>query len=256
MTPAVARAYSAAATAWAVGPARVYDRLAVAVVARCPGSVAGRVVLDLGAGRGAATRAALAAGAAATVQLDVSVGMLAPGGAAGDAVALPFAGGTFGAVVAAFSLNHLPDPAAGLAEAARVLAPGGGLVASAYGADDGHPAKAAVDAACAAAGWSVPPWYVAVRRDAMPRLATPAAALAAARAAGLAGAAAVAVEVPFADLDAAALVDWRLGMAQTAPFVATLSVPDRAAVRADALVRLGPAPPPLVRSVIVLSWRR
>jgi SAM-dependent methyltransferase len=43
----------------------------------------------------------------------------------GDATELPFAAGSFDAVVMAFMLFHLPRPAAGLAEAWRVLRPGG-----------------------------------------------------------------------------------------------------------------------------------
>jgi hypothetical protein len=62
--------------------------------------------------------------------------------------------------------------------------------------------------------------------------------------------------VPFPDLDAGALVDWRLGMAQTAPFVATLTPEARIALRADALDRLGAEPPELVRKVVVLTWQR
>jgi SAM-dependent methyltransferase len=47
----------------------------------------------------------------------------------GDVQALPFADESFDAVVAAWMLYHVPDLDRGLAEIARVLAPGGGLVA-------------------------------------------------------------------------------------------------------------------------------
>lgn len=47
----------------------------------------------------------------------------------GDVQALPFADGTFDTVVAAWMLYHVPDIDRGLAEIARVLRPGGALVA-------------------------------------------------------------------------------------------------------------------------------
>jgi SAM-dependent methyltransferase len=46
----------------------------------------------------------------------------------GDVTALPFADGSFDAVLLLDVLEHLPDPARALAEARRVLRPGGALV--------------------------------------------------------------------------------------------------------------------------------
>lgn len=257
----VTEAYSATGGAWQAGPGRVYDRLAEHLVAACPGGVAGHRVLDLGAGTGAASRAAGAAGAASVVASDLAVGMLLhdarsrPPAVVGDACRLPFPAGAFGAVVAAFCLNHLVDPSAGLVEAARVLTTGGGMVASAYAADDTHPVKAVTEAACAAAGWVPARWYGELRRDAMPGLATVDRAEAAARSAGLHDAVVSSVRVPFPDLTPVDLVHWRLGMAQVAPFVATLTPTARDALVADALDRLGPSPPALVRSMIVITAR-
>lgn len=48
---------------------------------------------------------------------------------AGDAAALPFESGTFSGVRVERTLQHVPDPAAALVEIARVLAPGGRVVA-------------------------------------------------------------------------------------------------------------------------------
>jgi hypothetical protein len=45
-------------------------------------------------------------------------------------------------------------------------------------------------------------------------------------------------------------------MAQFAGFVAALAPPERAALVADALDRLGPSPTPLVRSCTTITWRR
>ncbi len=52
-----------------------------------------------------------------------------------DAARLPFPDSTFDAVVANAMLYHLPDLDAGIGELARVLAPGGALVATTFGRD-------------------------------------------------------------------------------------------------------------------------
>ncbi|MGC1511495.1 MAG: class I SAM-dependent methyltransferase, partial [Acidimicrobiales bacterium] len=143
-------AYSATGTAWQEGPARIYDRLAEILVERSPVSLAGRKVLDLGSGTGAASRAALAA-AAIPIALDGALGMLLadrhtrPPAVVGDLRALPLRDRCLDGVIAAFSLNHIDDPARGLREAARVVGPGGPLLASAYATDDTHAVKQAVE---------------------------------------------------------------------------------------------------------------
>jgi SAM-dependent methyltransferase len=253
----LASAYGRAAGAWADGPSRIYDVLADELVARSPVPLGGRLVIDVGAGRGAASRAVARAGGRA-VALDLAEGMLAatPVGertpsAVADALALPVATGSVGAVVAAFSLNHLPDPAAGLAEAARATAPGGVVLASAYAAEDDHPVKAAVDAAVRAAGWEPDPWVGQVRDDAA-RLATVDRARTVARAAGLRRAEVEEVAHPFPDLTPLELIEWRMGMAQVAPFLSGLDDDARAAVATDALARLGD-PPTLVRRMVALT---
>ena len=253
----VAAAYSATGAAWARGPGRVYDRLAERLVDACPVPLAGRDVLDLGAGTGAASRAAVDRGAR-VVAVDAAIGMLLAGAgarppsAAADALALPFPDATFHAVVAAFSLNHLHDPGAGLAEAARTTRSGGAVVAASYALDDGHPARDAVDAAARALGWDPPAWHRSVREETVPRLATVERAAAAARGAGLVDVRADNVRVAYPDLGPAELVAWRLGMAHLAPFVASLPAATADALVADAIARLDGAPM-LERSVIVLT---
>lgn len=261
VTSSMGEAYSRSGAAWEDGPMRVYGRLAGAVVARCPVPLAGARVLDLGAGTGAASRAVLAQGGR-PVALDVAVGMMAAGRAAGlpvpavagDALRLPFPPGAFGAVVAAFSLNHVVDLAAALAEAVRVLAPGGGLVASGYSVRDSHPVKAAVEAALAERGWVAPAWYDDLRGRAIPGMATVEAATGAAADAGLA-AEAVDVVVDMDDLEPADLVAWRLGMAHCAPYVDSLPPAMREELQARSLELLGPGPPPLRRAVVILTAR-
>jgi len=255
----LAVAYNRTGPAWQRGPARVYDRLAEAAVACCPVALAGARVLDLGAGTGAAGRAARRRGAD-VVAVDCAVGMLVgspqpqPPAVAGDAVALPFGPASFDVVVAAFSLNHLTDPVAGLREAARVLRPGGGLVMATYAADDAHPAREATAAAATARGWAPPPWSAELRTEATPRLATVEQARAAAGAAGFIDILATSERVAFPDLGVDDLVRWRMGMAELAPFVAGMAPSDRRALAADAAARLRGAPM-LVRSLVVLRGR-
>jgi SAM-dependent methyltransferase len=91
------------------------------------------VVADIGAGTGALLGAILAASPAArVVAVDASAEMLhiarSQRGAQAllaDALALPLADETTDAVLLAYVLFHLPDPARAVAEAARVLRPGG-----------------------------------------------------------------------------------------------------------------------------------
>ena len=257
----IAAAYDRTGAAWQAGPGRIYDRLAHVALDRCPVPLGGASVLDVGAGTGAATRAALACGAARVVAVDGAFGMLAvdaptrPPAAVADARSLPVRSGGFDVVVAAFSLNHLADPVAALVDAARVLRAGGGVVVTAYASDDGHPAKTAVDDAATAMGWRSESWYDEVRAGAVPLLATTDRAVAAARDAGLVDARAEHVDVAFPELGPADLVAWRLGMANVAPFVAGLPLPQRHALAADAVARLGTDAPPLVRSMIVLTAR-
>ncbi|MFG2227546.1 class I SAM-dependent methyltransferase [Streptomyces sp. NPDC048644] len=95
---------------------------------------AGSRVLDVGCGPGTVSAAALRRGAEVTA-VDASPEMAAlaarthPGLAVRTALLdeLPFADGEFTALVGNFVINHLGDPAAGLAEIRRVLAPGGRL---------------------------------------------------------------------------------------------------------------------------------
>ncbi|MCB5910588.1 class I SAM-dependent methyltransferase [Streptomyces pinistramenti] len=94
----------------------------------------GTRVLDVGCGPGTVSAAALRRGAEVTA-VDASPEMAAlasrthPGLDVRTALLdeLPFPDGQFTALVGNFVINHLGDPAAGLAEIRRVLAPGGRL---------------------------------------------------------------------------------------------------------------------------------
>jgi SAM-dependent methyltransferase len=116
-------------------------------VANVVGNLDGCAVLDVGCGTGLLLR--LAHGRGATVHgVDVVAGMLAIAAAAepsadlhlGDLQYLPFStGGSaagFDAVTAVNALQFAADPVAAVTEAARVLRPGGVLVASFFAAPE------------------------------------------------------------------------------------------------------------------------
>ena len=247
----VADAYSAAGEAWHDGPTRIYDVMAREQLASARVALDDAVVLDLGAGTGAASRAAAGAGARSIIAVDVAAGMLLvgrdqrPPAVLGDALQLPFADGVFDTVVAAFSLNHLDDPVAALGEASRVTHGGGWVLSSSYAADDSHPVKGIVDEAAARWGWNPGEWYRWVHAQAVPRLATADRVRDAAAAAGLTEIAVEPRSVTFADFGPVEMVRWRLGMPQLAGFLAGLEPRDAAHARGggDRRPRLGPAGP-------------
>jgi SAM-dependent methyltransferase len=92
-----------------------------------------RRILDIGCGEGALRAALPARLAARTVGLDASATMLRahpPPLVQADATALPFVAGAFDVAVAVNVLDHLPETTAAIAEAHRVLANGGTLIAA------------------------------------------------------------------------------------------------------------------------------
>jgi len=254
LTTDLRAAYDTAAGAWASGPEQVYAQLARELVACAAVPVAGRLVLDLGAGTGVAGRAALAAGARLVVAADLAVGMLRRGGTAlrpvaADASALPFRDGSFDLVLAALSLSHLVDLAAGLGEARRV---GRAIAASAFAPGWSHPARAAVDEALRPFGYRPPAWYVRLKRETEPRAEDPDLLAGLAAAAGFRRVRLRTAAVPTGLATPAQLASWRLGMASIAPFVSSLDPVRRAELRRaaeGAVAGMGP----LVVSVMVLT---
>jgi ubiquinone/menaquinone biosynthesis C-methylase UbiE len=96
-------------------------------------------VLEVGCGPGWASEWIAAELGAEVVAVDQSERMVELAQArgvharVGDVQALPFADGAFDCAVAAWMLYHVPDLDQGLAELARVLRPGGRLVATTVG---------------------------------------------------------------------------------------------------------------------------
>jgi SAM-dependent methyltransferase len=92
-----------------------------------------RRVLDVGCGEGQITRLATTTGAAVAVGIDPTWNQLVmatkragtSGFARAVASALPFSGAAFDAVVACLVFEHIDDVDLAIAEASRVLAPGG-----------------------------------------------------------------------------------------------------------------------------------
>lgn len=128
-----------------------------ALVSEC-GSGPEKVALDLCCGHGNVTQGLVRSGARVT-GLDFSPAMLRIARAAvpeaefteGDAMALPFEDASFDAVTIGFGMPHVPDPPAAMAEARRVLKPGGRLAYSVWQEAE-HSAMTYVFAAIAAHG--------------------------------------------------------------------------------------------------------
>jgi SAM-dependent methyltransferase len=247
-------AYNASAIDWERGPASMYERLADHVMAAGP--LAGARVLDVGAGTGAASRAALRAGARWVVAADLAENMLrrlpatVPAVVA-DATALPFPAETFDSVVAHCCLGHVPDPVRLLRETRRV---GTTVLASAFGPYS-HPAKAVVEDVLATFGYRVPEWYATFKRELEPVVGDPVRLSALAVAAGYPNVAVVEMQVETGLGTPEQLVAWRFGMAHIAPFVTALAARHRQAAFRAACQALQGAPK-LVIPLVVLSASR
>ena len=231
LTGTLREAYDSAAPAWTDGAERVYQPLAEALVGQV--RVAGRRVLDLGAGTGVTGRAALAAGARGVVAADVAVGMLRRCGpsqhpVAADAVRLPFRDRSFDVVLAAFCLGHLPSLAAGLREARRVSA---AIAASSFAPGWTSPVKEAVETALRPFGYLPPAWYLRFKQETEPAAGDPEVLAAQLAAAGFGEVRIRPVTVRTGLSSPAELAAWRLGMAHVAPYISSLPEGDAAAVR-------------------------
>jgi ubiquinone/menaquinone biosynthesis C-methylase UbiE len=257
----LAGAYAGGGGAWALGPALVYDRLAEALVAKSPVPITGRLILDCGAGTGAATRAIAAAGGE-VVALDLEPDMLRhnqttrPLAIIGSMLALPFLDNAFGGGVAAFSLNHVETPVEGLRELNRVTMGGGPILAAVFSTEQpAHPAKQAIEDVARTFGYVPPNWYARLKRDIEPLLGSVDRFTMAARDAGLDDVIVTAEQVDTGIATADGLVRWRLGMAHLGAFVQTLDAATRARLVVAARTALGPRPQPLVSAVLMLSSR-
>lgn len=237
---AAVRAYAGGATSWARDATPVYAPLARYLLAALPLDVGRRRVLDAGAGTGVVGDLLRDQGARVTA-VDLEPDMVEHLTGKGPAVLadvrrMPFSAQEFDLSVAAFLLNHLADPVAGLAELARVTAADGWVLTSVFG-NDRPPAKDLIDAVAADFGYAPPRWYVQ-QRQAAERTGTVSGLSDAARRAGL--------RVELVDerpvdtgLSAAGdVVRYRCALPQLRPFVASLDPVAQRAFRAAAAAAL------------------
>jgi SAM-dependent methyltransferase len=240
---ATKRLFAAAYDASAGGFARSADRLVYAYLARpLARALAGTTgpVLDVAAGSGALGRLLPAA-----VALDLSAAQLRhnPLGARvqADAERLPFADGAFAAAGCAFGVNHFPDPAAAVAEMARV-APLVGLLTWVRPEESYAPKRAVMEVVARRAGTDR-----TAAGELVDELGERVGSAAALRSL-LAGAelrpevSEVAIELPWPG--PAAFVDYRLATVGVAGLV-----DDPAAVRREAIAAVAALPPE------TLPWR-
>ena len=254
VTADVRAAYDATGAAWDNGPRRIYDQLAIALLDQSPVSFDGAIAVDAGAGTGAAT-AELTRRGAHVIAIDLSVGMLrrmTGAVAVGDVVRLPIRSNAVDITIAAFVLNHLPRPVDGLRELARVTRPGGAVLVSVFGQAPAHPSKEAIDEVAARFGFAAPDWYLRMKDSFELQATTPEALGELARQAGLQGAGDELVIVRPAMTDGD-VVNWRLGMAHLAPFVASLPPVQAKALAHDACVAVAGMPPPEIAMVTLVA---
>jgi ubiquinone/menaquinone biosynthesis C-methylase UbiE len=256
----VREAYERAGDAWARGPSRLYDLLALRIVESAGERLRGSLVLDAGAGTGAVCRALRSAGATA-IALDAAAGMLAHIGNAalfsvvGDICAQPFLAASFDAAVSAFTISHLEAPERALGEMRRVVRARGLVIAAVFGAAPSNASKDVVDQVAAEYGFVAPDWHDTLKTRTEPLTNAPELLRACADAAGLAS---IAVEDITVDpgLDSpTAMVEYRLGMAQFAAFVASLAPAKRAALVHDATAEVARRGQAIRPRVLILSSR-
>jgi SAM-dependent methyltransferase len=249
--------YAGAAAGWATGASLVYAPVVAELVAAVPHRLAGRLVLDAGAGTGVATPPLRRRGAR-IVAADLSLDMLSwcrsgrPPSVVADVRALPLGDAAVDDVLAAFVLNHLTDPAVGLGELRRVTRPGGAVVAAVFAAGSRSALRDRVDAVAADRGWRAPDWYVRVKEAAVPLLGTAAAMAQAATAAGLDHVAAEERTVDVGIVRPEQLVSYRLGQAPFAAWLAGLGPGRAEQVRRAAVAAVAPDMRPYRPGVVVL----
>lgn len=256
----VLRAYDGSGAAWARGPSRLYDRLALRIVEPHAARLRGAMVLDAGAGTGAVCRALRQAGAT-PVALDVSTDMLAQLGdgarltLVGDICSMPLATGTVDAAVSAFTVSHVRTPERALAEMRRVVKPSGSVIVAVFGAAPQHASKDAVDRVASAYGFVPPAWYLELKMGTEPLTNTPELLRACAHAAGLHHIGVEDVTIASGLDTPRAVVEYRIGLAHLTPFARSLTADTYEHFVADAIDAVAIRGQAVAPRVLILSSR-
>jgi SAM-dependent methyltransferase len=254
----LSQAYVGAGARWVSDAELAYAPMARHLVDKSPKPWAGSRVLDAGAGTGAVGELLDERGAA-VVAVDLEPSMLTDGRpqrarrVAGDVLVLPFGPKTFDAVVASFVLNHLADPRAGLREFARVTRSGGVVLASVFSVDRSR-AKVVIEEQLRSHGWCPPGWYETVQNRAN-AIGTVEAMYEAAHVAGLVNIDVTIEAVNVRLDDPAGVVQYRLGVPHSAPFVDQLSEPARRALVDAAVAAVARLDEPFRPEVVELTAR-
>jgi ubiquinone/menaquinone biosynthesis C-methylase UbiE len=253
--------YDRSAELWRSGLDHVYRRFARAFLRSIRVALQSLRVVDAGAGSGALSGELRAMGAD-PIAVDVSPSMLGKARMSldgllvvtADAVHLPLASRSADAWLSAFLINHVPEPSLLLAEAARVVRPGGLVTAMTFAGGVDHPAKTTVDEVARRRGWRAPDWFEDQSRWAA-LTDTPGGLADQAARAGLPVPGILVTEVEAGPLTPRELVGWRLGHAYLAGFFMALDEESRDELLDEAEGAVGPDPQSLRRELLILSSR-